>query len=303
MTTRTFRVEGMTCASCVRRVEKALAAVPGVAAVAVNLATEEATVAAPGVAEAALAQALAAKGYRLVPDQAPDPHAGSVRKAALRVGLAWSLTLPLMAGMVPGLHLHLPWPAQALLAALAAFGAGSGFFRRAAAQAWSGSTSMDTLIALGAAVTGASGCTRGCRARRTRPSRPPRAWWRSCSPASGWKPRPSTAPPAAWRRKDLGSVKPSARRRSRLVGPQIGAARQLQELQTAPRVRLGKVRDVFNRVHRADLTRDGQPSIRLTVEHRWRLRSGPRPCCPNSQAQGAMESNEFRGLRLHSSKN
>ena len=161
MTTRTFRVEGMTCASCVRRVEKALAAVPGVAAVAVNLATEEATVAAPGVAEAALAQALAAKGYRLVPDQAPDPHAGSVRKAALRVGLAWSQTLPLMAGMVPGLHLHLPRPAQALLAALAAFGAGSGFFRRAAAQAWSGSTSMDTLIALGAAVTWGFGLHEG----------------------------------------------------------------------------------------------------------------------------------------------
>jgi len=153
MTTRTFRVEGMTCASCVRRVEKALAAVPGVSGVEVNLATEEASVAAPGVAEAALAQALAAKGYRLVPDQAPDPHAGNVRKAALRVAAAWALALPLMAGMVPGLHLHLRWPVEALLAALAAFGAGSGFFRRAAVQAWSGSTSMDTLIALGAAVT------------------------------------------------------------------------------------------------------------------------------------------------------
>ena len=33
MTIRTFRVEGMTCASCVRRVELALAKVPGVAAV------------------------------------------------------------------------------------------------------------------------------------------------------------------------------------------------------------------------------------------------------------------------------
>jgi len=39
MATETFRVEGMTCASCVRRVEKALAAVPGVSAVAVNLAS------------------------------------------------------------------------------------------------------------------------------------------------------------------------------------------------------------------------------------------------------------------------
>ena len=37
-------VQGMTCASCVRRVEKALAGVPGVERAAVNLATEEAMV-------------------------------------------------------------------------------------------------------------------------------------------------------------------------------------------------------------------------------------------------------------------
>ena len=37
-------VHGMSCASCVAHVEKALAAAPGVASVAVNLATESATV-------------------------------------------------------------------------------------------------------------------------------------------------------------------------------------------------------------------------------------------------------------------
>jgi copper chaperone CopZ len=46
-------VEGMTCASCVARVERAIRAVPGVADVAVNLATERARVtAAPGVTAA-----------------------------------------------------------------------------------------------------------------------------------------------------------------------------------------------------------------------------------------------------------
>src|SRR5215216_7784458 len=40
-----FPVTGMTCASCVRRVEKALAKVPGVAEASVNLATEKARVA------------------------------------------------------------------------------------------------------------------------------------------------------------------------------------------------------------------------------------------------------------------
>jgi Cu+-exporting ATPase len=68
-----------------------------------------------------------------------------------------------MAGMVPGLHLHLAWQLQAALAALAAFGAGSGFILRAAAQAVSGSTSMDTLIALGAAVTWGFGVAEGLR--------------------------------------------------------------------------------------------------------------------------------------------
>ena len=36
-----LKIEGMTCASCVSRVEKALARVPGVADVSVNLASEE----------------------------------------------------------------------------------------------------------------------------------------------------------------------------------------------------------------------------------------------------------------------
>src|SRR5436305_1755064 len=57
-------VEGMTCASCVRRVETALAKVPGVHDVAVNLATEQATLQAdsPEVLNAA-AKAVADAGY------------------------------------------------------------------------------------------------------------------------------------------------------------------------------------------------------------------------------------------------
>ena len=43
-TIASFPVEGMTCASCVRRVEKAIAAIPGVEAANVNLATERADV-------------------------------------------------------------------------------------------------------------------------------------------------------------------------------------------------------------------------------------------------------------------
>ena len=48
-------IEGMTCASCVRRVEKAIAAVPGVTAARVNLATERADITFDGPPDAAAA--------------------------------------------------------------------------------------------------------------------------------------------------------------------------------------------------------------------------------------------------------
>lgn len=60
----TFPVEGMTCASCVSRVEKAIGKVPGVSQVAVNLATESASVmAAPEVGMKALRDAVQQAGY------------------------------------------------------------------------------------------------------------------------------------------------------------------------------------------------------------------------------------------------
>ena len=63
-----LRVTGMSCAACVRRVERA-AAVPGVAAVAVNLATERAAVTAgPGLRLPDLTGVLAKAGYPVVED-------------------------------------------------------------------------------------------------------------------------------------------------------------------------------------------------------------------------------------------
>ncbi|MBL8675428.1 MAG: copper ion binding protein, partial [Rhodospirillales bacterium] len=57
-------IEGMTCAACAGRVERALARAPGVAAVAVNLAAATARVdLAPGADPAALSTAVADAGY------------------------------------------------------------------------------------------------------------------------------------------------------------------------------------------------------------------------------------------------
>ena len=59
-----FGIEGMTCASCVLRVEKAIAAVPGVASANVNLATERATVQFTGAADTqAVVSAIERAGY------------------------------------------------------------------------------------------------------------------------------------------------------------------------------------------------------------------------------------------------
>ncbi|QHQ37437.1 heavy metal translocating P-type ATPase [Algicella marina] len=88
-------IQNMTCASCVARVEKAIAAVPGVTAASVNLATESAEVhAAPGT-RPAIEAALAAAGYP-ARSEAPAPDRKAREADALRRNLilAALLTLP-----------------------------------------------------------------------------------------------------------------------------------------------------------------------------------------------------------------
>ncbi|HET8900610.1 MAG TPA: cation transporter, partial [Holophagaceae bacterium] len=147
METRTFPVEGMTCASCVRRVERALKKVPGVTEAAVNLALNEATVSYEGATPEGMAEALKGQGYTLRFDDAPPVDEAA--RMGWRALIAWALAAPLLLGMIPGAP-HLDWRVQAVLSGLAAFGAGSGFFVRAARQAVHLESSMDTLVALGA---------------------------------------------------------------------------------------------------------------------------------------------------------
>jgi Cu+-exporting ATPase len=150
---QTYAVSGMTCASCVRHVEKALLATPGVTAASVNLATSTATV--EGIASFDMAaQQVEEAGYGLAEIE-PEGQAGGgedLSPARRRMVLALALTAPMLATMLPGLHWHLPGWVQLLLATPVVFGAGWGFFRRAARQARHGQASMDTLIALGAGV-------------------------------------------------------------------------------------------------------------------------------------------------------
>ncbi|MEK6607169.1 MAG: cation-translocating P-type ATPase, partial [Myxococcota bacterium] len=147
----TFEVEGMTCASCVGRVESAIRGVAGVRAVSVNLATKTARVEFDGPAEA-VKEAVARAGYaaRVHVEATAEAPAPAVVARPRRLMVAWMLTLPLVAiAMVLP-----PFPGggwiEAALAAAVVFGAGSRILRVAAARARRATANMETLIALGA---------------------------------------------------------------------------------------------------------------------------------------------------------
>lgn len=146
-------IQGMTCASCVSRVEKALLAVPGVTAASVNLATETARVTLSGGSDSQLLLAAVAKaGYRasLREDAAatPRPHATPWWPVAVAALLSLPLVLPMFGGLV-GEHWMLPAWLQFLLATPVQFWLGARFYRAGwkALQARSGN--MDLLVAIG----------------------------------------------------------------------------------------------------------------------------------------------------------
>ena len=150
-----LQIEGMTCASCVARVERTLRKVPGVNDAVVNLATERATVQAPDtVSFAALAAAIAKAGYTAHPvdTQASSTDPPAAGPSALPVVLAGLLTLPLVAPMAAesfGVHAMLPAALQWALASVVQFVFGARFYRAGWAALRAGAGNMDLLVALG----------------------------------------------------------------------------------------------------------------------------------------------------------
>lgn len=153
-----LQVEGMTCASCVTRVEKALRKVPGVANAAVNLATEKATVqAAPSVPLAALKAAVEQAGYAahdvvLTPAGAPAAAAARRLPEWWAVALSALLTLPLLLPMLLqpfGVDIGLGGGWQLALATPVQFVLGGRFYRAGFKALKARSGNMDLLVALG----------------------------------------------------------------------------------------------------------------------------------------------------------
>ncbi|NTT88351.1 heavy metal translocating P-type ATPase [Tabrizicola fusiformis] len=163
-------IEGMTCASCVLRVEKAIAGVPGVLSASVNLATERATIQATDGSPAmtrAIEAAIRGAGY--------EPQAAKIDatdKAAAReeeqgrlkrdLLIAGGLTLPIFllemgSHLIPALH-H--WLAMTVgrtplyllyfvLATIVQFGPGLRFYRKGVPALLRLAPDMNSLVVLG----------------------------------------------------------------------------------------------------------------------------------------------------------
>lgn len=165
-----LNVASMSCASCVGRVDKALAAVPGVVDVNVNLASEMATVTyAEGAASLEdLLRAAREAGYPATPaDTAADEDASTrkseearalVRKTMLAAALALPVFLLEMgAHVVPGMHQLIgrtigheaSWMIQFVLTTVVLAWPGRGFYTMGFPALLRGAPDMNSLVAVG----------------------------------------------------------------------------------------------------------------------------------------------------------
>ncbi|WDH23588.1 heavy metal translocating P-type ATPase [Pseudomonas chlororaphis] len=152
-----LNIGGMTCASCVGRVERALSKVAGVTRVSVNLANERAHIDLLGQVDSAdLIAAVSKAGYSATLWQAEHPERDDqeqrLRRERWSLVLAILLALPLVLPMVVqpfGLHWMLPAWAQFVLATPVQFIFGARFYVAAWKAVRAGAGNMDLLVALG----------------------------------------------------------------------------------------------------------------------------------------------------------
>jgi Cu+-exporting ATPase len=167
-------IEGMTCASCVRRVERALSRVPGVDTANVNLATEQASVTYdPAIADLAqLRQAVEKAGYAVgsvptsagaaapgtapaismdAPDEREIARNREIADLKLKSLISLAVGVVMMAVMYIPIGISMMTLAPFLLIAAAAvqFWAGRVFYVATWAAAKHGGTNMNTLVAVG----------------------------------------------------------------------------------------------------------------------------------------------------------
>ena len=172
--TMDLAIGGMTCASCVAHVQRALSKVPGVVEANVNLATEKATIAfVPGrVGLVEFEAAVSRAGYEVIARTDPaaditeaardldDEAERKMAEARRRISIAWVFTGVILVWMIPEMFLGIAWPnstvfnlGMIVLALPVLFWIGRRTYSSGVRAALHGYANMDTLIALG---TGAS---------------------------------------------------------------------------------------------------------------------------------------------------
>lgn len=157
----TLDIGGMTCASCVGRVEKALDRIPGVEAASVNLATEQARIRLNASSPTKIGEVIAAVQKTGYEAQLSKPHAITALKPSQsfwgsdglgRVLLGFALSAPLFLPMLLmpfGIHWALSPKWQLLLASPVQFFLGWRFYKAGFKSLISGVGNMDLLVALG----------------------------------------------------------------------------------------------------------------------------------------------------------
>jgi Cu+-exporting ATPase len=152
-----FPVGGMTCASCVARVEEALSSVPGVISASVNLASEKATVEyLEGAGLADMRQAVKDAGYELGPEVQALEDVTTAAQREIRVLRNRFIIAAILASIIMALGFSPPFVGKPyLLWALATpvqFWAGLRFYRGAWGALKHRTSDMNTLIAVGTSV-------------------------------------------------------------------------------------------------------------------------------------------------------
>ena len=162
MTTATFSISGMHCASCSVRNERALSKLKGVRNASVNLATNSARVDFDEsvLSESAIHQAVIENGYGVLPREIAQDHKErllqELRSARTKAFLALLFAFPVV--VLAMFNIDLPWAfrghnvsvwIQAVLSAVVIFGFGWEFHSGMARLARNFAANMDTLISIG----------------------------------------------------------------------------------------------------------------------------------------------------------
>ncbi|MCX8153232.1 MAG: heavy metal translocating P-type ATPase [Candidatus Bathyarchaeota archaeon] len=168
--TLTLQIGGMTCASCVQIIAKALRNTAGVKDANVNLATEKATVSfdPAKTSYAKIKKVIEDAGYQVIGKEEKkarfkeevDKEQQTLMAAKRKVFLAWAVTLPIVFWMIPDMFFGSAWPNHEVfnigmiaLATPAVFIAGSSTYKSAAKAVWHRNANMDVLIMLGTLVS------------------------------------------------------------------------------------------------------------------------------------------------------